>query len=246
MGKGFSGELQKKHLEEMENKKKDLEDVGFTVKYEAPIGFPPAEIIKTAHKHESQLIVIGSRGKNIAREIFLGSTVSGLIRITTLPTLLERIELVQHLDPSSCSLVCKRKFKSLLVPTDFSSRAREAENVAIQLAPYAEKLVFVSVIDEGDEQEEISKLETETREKLKELKQQNNDISEKIKISVATGIPSQFINQVAKEEESTLIIMGTRGKGRLAGLKLGSTAENVSRYSKRPVLLVPEQQNHNL
>lgn len=238
-GGGYSNTLQRHHLEKLEQKKEELEQSGFVVDYEAPIGFPAAEIVNVARERNCDLIVIGSRGKNVVRDIFLGSTVSDVIRSTTVPTLIERLELARHLDEDSLQLVCSRKLKSILFPTDFSDAAEEATRVVTELAAYAEKLVVVSVIDEGETEEDVAKLQDVVQGRIEALGSECTTACANVQVRVEEGIASKAINRIAEEEDSTLIVMGTRGKGRLPGIKLGSTVEAVARQARRPVLLVP-------
>lgn len=56
---------------------------------------------------------------------------------------------------------------------------------------------------------------------------------------VAVGTPAHEILKCAKQSGSDLIVMGTRGMGRLARLLLGTTAETVLRKTRIPVLAVP-------
>jgi nucleotide-binding universal stress UspA family protein len=55
------------------------------------------------------------------------------------------------------------------------------------------------------------------------------------------GNPAAEINQVADNWQADLIVMGSRGRGRLAHLVLGSVAEAVIRQSKCPVLTVAHE-----
>ncbi len=54
---------------------------------------------------------------------------------------------------------------------------------------------------------------------------------------VAEGTPGETIVAVAAEEESDLIVMGTRGFGTFERLAFGSVSSYVSKYAHCPVLL---------
>jgi nucleotide-binding universal stress UspA family protein len=51
--------------------------------------------------------------------------------------------------------------------------------------------------------------------------------------------PGDAIIDFATENDIDLIVMGTQGKTGLDHILLGSVAENVVRYAKRPVLVIP-------
>ncbi len=236
---GPSGKLQEEHKKALEERAREIEEMGFKVSLEAPIGFPAQGINEVAAKHDASLIVIGSRGKNMIRDFFLGSTASALIRQTTTPIFIERIELVESSGKKDLQLVCERKFESVLMPTDFSPSAVKAEKIVLELAEHAGKIVFVSVIDEGESEEDIAALKDKASEHLAKLEESCKLACPQVKMRIEAGIPSEHIKNIAKEEDTTLIVLGMRGKGDVEGLVLGSTAENVARTSKRPVLLVP-------
>lgn len=46
---------------------------------------------------------------------------------------------------------------------------------------------------------------------------------------------------LADEEDATLIVLTTHGKGSIKNLLIGSTAENLLRRSLNPVLLIPSK-----
>ncbi len=236
---GPSGSLQDHHKKKLEEKIKEIEEMGFKASYEAPIGLPAQEINAVAEKAGADLIVIGSRGMNKVREFFLGSTVSTMIRQATVPILIERIELVEKLGEKECELVCERKFDSVLLPTDFSPAAERAEEIVSGLSGHAGKIVLASVVDEGETEEDLKLLKSQASKKLEELKEACEDACSDVRVRVETGIPSEHINKIAGEEDITMIVIGMRGKGGVDGLVLGNTAETVARTSKRPVLLVP-------
>ena len=52
------------------------------------------------------------------------------------------------------------------------------------------------------------------------------------------GHAAREIIEDAREHEADVIVMGSRGRGDLAGLVLGSTAHNVIHLADRPVLVV--------
>jgi nucleotide-binding universal stress UspA family protein len=59
-----------------------------------------------------------------------------------------------------------------------------------------------------------------------------------LQTQILEGPPAEAILSVAEVNASDLIIMGTRGLGRLAGLLLGSQSQKVVSHAQCPVLLV--------
>ena len=64
------------------------------------------------------------------------------------------------------------------------------------------------------------------------------DLPEEIHVEMLEGNPAEVIIDVAKTRRSNVIIMGSRGLGRLAGLVLGSTSQKVVSHAPCPVLIV--------
>jgi nucleotide-binding universal stress UspA family protein len=52
------------------------------------------------------------------------------------------------------------------------------------------------------------------------------------------GNPAEEIIALAKDQRADLIVIGSRGHGRLAGLLLGSVAQKVLAHAASPVLVV--------
>lgn len=59
-----------------------------------------------------------------------------------------------------------------------------------------------------------------------------------VKIEVADGDPAEVIVDTASREKADLIVMGTRGLGRLKGLLLGSVSHKVAQHSPCSCLTV--------
>ena len=60
----------------------------------------------------------------------------------------------------------------------------------------------------------------------------------RISVQSPAGDPAEEIIALAKDQKADLIVMGTRGHGRLAGLLLGSVAQKVLAHAPCPVLVV--------
>jgi len=63
--------------------------------------------------------------------------------------------------------------------------------------------------------------------------------SAKVTVEAAAGDPAEQIIGFARDDRADLIVLGSRGHGRLAGLLLGSVAQKVVALAGCPVLVVP-------
>jgi len=142
-------------------------------------------------------------------------------------------------------------FRKILYPTDFSEVSRTAINYLLQLkdAGTAE-VVILHVIDTrnlhvpniynafddlsmlGEKQAALAKKEAENM--IKEL----NDAGIKTTLRIEKGIPFTEILRVEKEENVSLIVIGSHGTTNVKEMLLGSVSEKVIRKAEKPVLVV--------
>jgi nucleotide-binding universal stress UspA family protein len=64
------------------------------------------------------------------------------------------------------------------------------------------------------------------------------EIPGEIHTETLEGLPAEAILDVAKNRDVDLIVMGSRGLGRLAGALLGSQSQKVVQHAPCPVLIV--------
>ncbi len=226
--------VQLKFLDKVKKKKTELESEGFQVEIEVPVGAAAEEIKRLAEKRSVDLILIGSIGESSrVRELFLGSTVADVIRIAPVPVLIEKYFTEQK--QATRIPIFKDKLARVLLPTDFSSSAQHVYNEMLGIADKLQKVVLLYVIDKGDTEEKVLKAKQEARERLAEWENRFLENNVETEIIIKTGPPAQQI--ISASGDSTLIAMARRGRGRMTGLLIGSTADQVIRRGNRPVLL---------
>nr|WP_294860629.1 universal stress protein [uncultured Fluviicola sp.] len=141
--------------------------------------------------------------------------------------------------------------KKILVPTDFSILSDNALNYAVQLAKKTEAELFLfhgylipspmydPLISVPTERE----LQKEVMSSLKKLQQLIKTTDPDLKVSYGTspGIPYDEINECAQKENADLIVVGAQGSGYLEEKVIGSTASQLIRKSKIPVLVIDKE-----
>lgn len=228
--------IQKETEEKLQAIATDLKEKGVAAKISVLGGFAASEIAHVAEKEKASMILIGSIGKTILREIFLGSTTFDLIRMTTTPVLIEKY---RKDEDEKLQNVCISKFEKIVVPVDFSRCSQVVLDEIKQIKGGIREIILIAVAEHGETREEVERILEDYKEKLEEIAESYRQMGIIVQVKVGVGLPSKIITTTAEQENATLIVMATRGAGLLKSLLLGSTSDAVSRHSKRPVLLIP-------
>jgi len=143
--------------------------------------------------------------------------------------------------------------KTILVPTDFSSTAKNAAMYAINFAKQLkyERIILynayqaplttdpdIAMINTVD----ITELEKSSKtnlENFKMLLKPYCDASVTIDIISEYGAVTYDINEICKSNEVDFIVMGVTGVGKVEETLIGSFAIDVARRSEVPVIIVP-------
>jgi nucleotide-binding universal stress UspA family protein len=142
-------------------------------------------------------------------------------------------------------------FEKILFPTDFSDVAAKALQYVKRLKEAGSREVIVlHVIDQsnlellssystiqdfvGIEREIEKRSSEEIALIVNELKQHGFSVKERLE----KGVPLRVVLKVAEEENPSVIVIGSHGKGNLEEMLLGSVSEKVVRKAKHPVLVI--------
>jgi len=150
-------------------------------------------------------------------------------------------------------------FSRILLATDFSEQAEQAypwaarlavsnqgkvilmhalEDDLVATAPVFANYMAPGALDLGNYREEFR---VGARKALESAADALRALGAEVEtLLVEIGKPSQAIVKTAKECECSVVVISTHGRGGLAHLLLGSTAEKVVRMAPVPVLTVHE------
>ena len=138
-------------------------------------------------------------------------------------------------------------FKRILLAVDGSEHAFRAAKVAAEMAhcmKSAELRVVVafetvpSYLGEPNLQAAINVRMNEAQAITKKAVEIVGNSHIEVHTEIMEGSAAEVILEVATTRESDVIIMGSRGLGRLAGLLLGSTSQKVVSHAPCPLLIV--------
>ena len=200
------------------------------------------DILAAAAEHSADLIVIGSRGQNMIRGLFLGSVAREVIRRSTLPVRLEWIEATGKDGEDACERPCHAGLRRLLLATDFSPQAQAAEAAAVRLATHA-GIVDLVHVSNPDETARYARWPVMARAALDDIVAEITAAGGKAEVHLETGKPSEQIARAATERDADLIVVGKHGQGWVESLATGSTAANLCEIARRPVLMVPRNES---
>jgi len=93
-------------------------------------------------------------------------------------------------------------------------------------------------LGEPNLQDAINARLNEVQEILHKAVEIVGDVPAEVHTELIEGDAAESIIEVAKVRNSSVIVMGSRGLGRLAGLVLGSTSQKVVSHAPCPVLIV--------
>ncbi len=138
-------------------------------------------------------------------------------------------------------------FNKILLAVDGSEHGLHAARVAAELARAlkAESLRIVVAYDpippylgEPNLQQAIEARLVNANAILEAAVDAVGKVPAKINTELIEGSPAEAIIEVAATRSSDVIVMGSRGRGRIAGALLGSNSQKVVSYAPCPVLIV--------
>lgn len=138
-------------------------------------------------------------------------------------------------------------FNNILLAVDGSDHALNAARVAAQLARSMNSaelriaVVYDSIpplLGDPDFQVVLNARLDETEKILQSAVKAVGEVPSTVSTETIAGDPAEAIIKIADTRKCDLIVMGSRGLGRLAGLVLGSVSQKVVSHAPCPVLIV--------
>ena len=245
----YLADLMKRASSELADLKGRAELRGIAVTTRMAAGIPSEEVIAAARAEDSDLVVVGTRGKTGLAHVLLGSTAERVIRGAPCPVLAVRTEPADNKDGSVLSRPVT--LERILVPVDFSDCSLDALKYAGVVAKQAQaSLMLLHVLEPvsygldftlGQTRARHLEVETWTK-RLEELAATHQHPNMTVESRLRGGLPADSILDAATTLPCDLIVMGTHGRRGISHTISGSVAEAVLRKAHCPVIAVRSQQ----
>lgn len=148
--------------------------------------------------------------------------------------------------------------KKIMVAVDFSEYTPNVVDYAARLAKDLEaELIFVNVINQRDVdmvqkvtmytdkisvKSYVDGLKQERTENMNQLIKEKNCSPIPNRFVIKKGTPFEELVRTAETEKVDMVVMGTKGRGNIAGILFGSQAEKMFRHCPVPLLSIREKE----
>lgn len=226
-------------LQKIEKRKQELEEQGLKVEVHQPVGKPSEEIKNLAEEENVNLILIGSFGQGaLVRKLFLGSTVTEVIRNSKKPVLVEKYIMKKGSPPQRMPIFEDGKPATALLATDFSKSSIHIFDTFLEHPGFFKKVILYHVVDEGYTEEHISENKQKALTRLEGWQSEFEERGFEVEKDVVVGVASELIIKASKKKHISMLALTRRGRNMVDELMIGSTADQIVRHSVCPVLLL--------
>jgi nucleotide-binding universal stress UspA family protein len=241
----YLADLLKQASSQLVDLKARAERQGIAVTTRVATGIPSEEVITMARAEDSDLLVVGTRGKTGLAHILLGSTAERVIRRAPCPVLTVRTEPADSEDNGTQSRTVT--LERILVPVDFSDCSLDALEYAIVVAQQAKaSLILLHVLEPRSYGLDFTLVRSKARhsevsswtKRLEELVSSHQHSQVPMESQLRGGLPADSILDSSRALLCDLIVMGTHGRRGISHSISGSVAEAVLRKAFCPVIAV--------
>ena len=198
-------------------------------------------LVAAGHDFKADLIITGHRGHGAMTSVFLGSVARDVVEHADRPVLIARRPTCDRIvfaeDGSESAYAARR-----LLTTSAIFQAKPVHVVAVAQLQRPLLAAAAAVVSEGA-RASATDAASDARVSYQRLA---HEVAEELRIAglnptadVREGDPAEQILAAAREVDADLIVMGTRGRGGVARVLLGSVARAVLLGARCSVLVVP-------
>ncbi|WP_266075703.1 universal stress protein [Haladaptatus caseinilyticus] len=219
------------------------DEVGVSIDSSMAEGKPHEIIDEHVAESDTDLVVMGRRGRSSMRGKLLGSVTDRVLRTVDVP--------VFTVPEGDISSETGTTYERILLPTDGSTNAEGAARYGADIANRYDSTVHVfNAVDVqregglfsagGVSEEFIERLEeqgTSAVERLaRRIRETDSDID--LDLTVVRDAPTVGIRDYVTDEHIDLVVMASHGEANLSGQLLGSVTDSVLGVVDAPVLVI--------
>lgn len=231
----------------LKEKEREVAEMGFRTRMEIRLGNPAFEINRFAKEEDASLIVAGTHGESLAKEMLLGGVVHRLLQLAERPVLLIPVSILKGEGGNKeCEVLCVDFFRHPLFATDFSEPAAKAfdylEHIVERTRPKETTLYHVQ--DEGrinpylaNRLDEFNRIDQGRLDALEERLRKRG--AGAVYKELELGRPGPLIVEKIRKGGHSLLVIAGQGRGYMAEAFLGRVANHVVHRATVPVLVVP-------
>lgn len=228
--------------EEFKEQAKILIEEGYEVKLQLTSGNLPEQLGKEVSIGDYSLVVAGASERSLLGSFLEREAAYGIMRGISLPLLIVRVPSYpsrKTLDETGCNL-----YGHVLCPVDYSeSTGTVIGSVSKMAESGTDRITLMHVIENTHHKDGKGTADMEVtsygRESLQRMADDLKRGNAAVDVLVCTGSPAEEIMRAADKTGATLIVMGSKGKGLVRELHLGSVSHEVARHSSVSVMLIP-------
>src|SRR5690606_21928811 len=202
-----------------------------------------------AERENADLVISGTHQRGPLQRLFAGSVSLQLLRDAT-----TNLIVVPTIDAAAAGAAAPHEVRRLLVATDLSETGNRAVAHALALAPAGAEVRIIHVMSPNQMLEgaygrpSYRQFETEhateranRQRALEGLVPKGAQAGQRSVIceEVEHDLPAKAIAEQAEHHGADVVCVGTLGRSGLSAALLGSTAQDVLKPLRRPLLLVP-------
>lgn len=244
-------EIPRANSTQLEAKRKRIADLlrevpaGIDVQVEVQMGRPSDNILRTAKKLNSDIIILGTPTRTLLEEKLFGSTTAQLAERTELPLMILRPQLISTYTTAELELRCRHLFRYLLVPYEGgpgSEHMLQQIKQQVQANPNSvlERLRLLWVIEDNVRRElQGDQPQQKAQAKLDQVQSELATLDLVVNTSVVKGEPLQEILAAAEAHDIGAIAICSRGLSGVLKWSVPSLTRELVRSSWHPLLFYP-------
>jgi len=216
---------------------------GIEVKIEVTSGRILDNIVKTAQKYHSEVILVGTSLKNILEEKLFGSITLELTKKTSIPVMILRPQLIATYTVEELSLRCEHLWRYFLIPyknetADHYLIEKIKEYLTKNSKKSLEKCFLLSVIDDAGRGIPLEYKVQEISQKLVQIKSELQTLGLETMTEVLAGNPLKEVLNTALIYDISCVTIAFNSNNFLESM-IGNLGTEILQNSWFPILFFP-------